>query len=347
MDDRQPIPADVGDTVEAKPLEKVIAGGTAGADAVIEVPEGLEEKKDDDKKTKQEPKANLGNFFRVLSFASPLDWMLTALGFVCAIGAGVTMPLMQIVFGNLVGAFNGYFIPGSGTTKDAFLATVNQNALYIVYLFIAKFVLAYGSMFAFRMISVRVSATLRLAYFDALLAQPISELDKYPPGEATNSITTSTNTIQIGISDKLALLVQSTALVIAAYAIAFKYSWQLTLVSSSSMLFILVVFSVIVPPFIRKCRVCEKIEGEASGIASEVLGAIRTVLALGAGGQLRSRYARLLEDARKSALKASPLVAGQFAPAFFAIYCDFALTFWFGLKLYREGTIEGINAVIM
>ena len=197
------------------------------------------------------------------------------------------------------------------------------------------------------MISIRVSATVRLAYFNALLAQPISALDKYPAGEVTNAITSATNTIQLAISDKLALLVQTIALVISAFVIAFKYSWALTLVSGSSMLFVLLVFGAIVPPFIVRLRRVEKAEEQASGIASEVFASIRTVLALGAEHELRERYAKTLVEVRRLGHKLSFLNGAQFAPAFFAIYCDYALTFWFGIKLYREGTIANVNTVIM
>jgi hypothetical protein len=73
------------------------------------------------------------------------------------------LPLMNIVFGHLVGDFNGYFIPGSNVTKAEFKTSVANNAynspitswacgmliaysLYIFYLFIGKFVLTYVSM---------------------------------------------------------------------------------------------------------------------------------------------------------------------------------------------------------
>ena len=197
------------------------------------------------------------------------------------------------------------------------------------------------------MISVRVSATLRLAYFDALLAQPISALDKHPPGETTTAITTSTNTIQVSIADKFARLVQSIALVIGAFAVAFKYSWALTLVSCSILLFIFIVYSIIIPVFTVQLRKVEKLEEEASGIGSEVFASIRTVRALGAGEELTKRYTAVLAEAQRVALKMSWLVAAQFAPGYFAIYADYALTFWFGLKLYNEGTIDSVGTVIM
>ena len=38
------------------------------------------------------------------------------------------LPLMNIVFGHLVGDFNGYFIPGSNVTKAEFKSSVANNA---------------------------------------------------------------------------------------------------------------------------------------------------------------------------------------------------------------------------
>jgi len=70
---------------------------------------------------------------------------------------------MNIVFGHLVGDFNGYFVPHTTVTEAMFKSSVNKNAyapgseillqlvdeynrLYLVYLFIGKFVLTYISM---------------------------------------------------------------------------------------------------------------------------------------------------------------------------------------------------------
>lgn len=39
-----------------------------------------------------------------------------------------TLPIMNIVFGKLVGEFTGYFVPGSTVTESRFKAAVNKNA---------------------------------------------------------------------------------------------------------------------------------------------------------------------------------------------------------------------------
>lgn len=51
-----------------------------------------------------------------------------------------------MVLGELVGNFTNYFIPGTTVTKDEFQAEINRLSLFIVYLFIGKFVMSYLSM---------------------------------------------------------------------------------------------------------------------------------------------------------------------------------------------------------
>lgn len=64
-------------------------------------------------------------------------------GAIFSAGAGAALPLMDVDFGRLIRSFKGYSYPGSNVSKAEFLAGVNQNALYIVYLFIAKSLLGY------------------------------------------------------------------------------------------------------------------------------------------------------------------------------------------------------------
>lgn len=83
---------------------------------------------------------------RILSYgASHGGIYIMILGLVCAMASGIVrwerisrciqdplmkfqaLPLMNIVFGQLVGSFNEYFIPGSGITEQSFKSSVNQD----------------------------------------------------------------------------------------------------------------------------------------------------------------------------------------------------------------------------
>ncbi|KAK5195321.1 hypothetical protein LTR72_007375 [Exophiala xenobiotica] len=300
-------------------------------------------------------KAHFGNYWarktlpmsRILSHRTRKDSIALLVAFVCSIGSGTALPLMNIVFGHLVGDFNGYFIPGSNVTKAEFKTSVANNALYIFYLFIGKFVLTYVSMFCFRTTGLRISANLRLAYIKSLFAQPIKTLDEVSAGTVTNTITTSANTIQMSISDKLHSLFMALALTIAAFSIAFRYSWAMTLVTGSSLLFVLLVYSISTPITLKKLQAVEKANQRAASIAGEIFGSIRAVFSLGAEPALTKKYVSSVDDVHKHGLGLSLQLGIQLSPIWFAMYSAFALAFWFGLKLFREGHIGSISTVII
>ncbi|KAH8902161.1 P-loop containing nucleoside triphosphate hydrolase protein [Coniochaeta sp. PMI_546] len=53
------------------------------------------------------------------------------------------MPVMNIIFGRMVGSFTGYYSYDAATTTEMFSRSINQCALYLVYLFLIRLVLDY------------------------------------------------------------------------------------------------------------------------------------------------------------------------------------------------------------
>lgn len=288
-----------------------------------------------------------GGFVRILGYATWFDRCLMIVAAICSVGAGAALPIMNIVFGKLVGNFVGYFTVGSGVSEEHFRDDVDRNALYIFCLFIGKFCLGYISTYAFRMSGIRISAAIRLAYLSSLFDLPVSVIDKLPAGEATDALTNIANTIQLAISDKLGSMVQGFSLVITAYVIAFVYSWRLTLVSSSVIVFVTVILKVTIPYLMKYyIQILTKNAG-ASGVAGEVLRGIRTIKSLGAEEDARRWHSKFLDQAQEYGSKLSIWVAMQFWPTYFATYANMALTFWTGVKFYSEGLIPGVGALLM
>jgi ATP-binding cassette, subfamily B (MDR/TAP), member 1 len=60
-------------------------------------------------------------------FGDGWDYFMIGLCTLTAIGSGAAMPLMFLVFGNLVGSFTGYFMPNTTITKQQFMAQVTKN----------------------------------------------------------------------------------------------------------------------------------------------------------------------------------------------------------------------------
>ncbi|ORX91110.1 lipid A export ATP-binding/permease protein msbA [Clohesyomyces aquaticus] len=288
-------------------------------------------------------KLGQGGFVRILGYATWFDRLLMTVAAVCSAGAGAALPIMTIVFGKLVGSFTGYFTAGSAVTEKEFRHGVDRNALYLFLLFIGKFALGYVSTYAFRMSGIRISAALRLAYLSSLFELPVSVIDKLPAGEATDALTNIANTIQFSISDKLGSLVQGFSLVIAAYVIAFVYSWRLTLVSSSVIIFVTIMLRITTPHLMKHYISIIGMNAGASGVAGQVLQGIRTIKSLGAEEEAMRWHSKFLDLAQVSGSKLSIWVSMQFWPAFFATYANMALTFWTGVKFYSEGLVPGVG----
>ena len=101
------------------------------------------------------------------------------------------------------------------------------------------------------MIGIRISSAIRLHFLQALFAQSIHVFDSMPPGFGTSTITTTSNTLQLGISEKLGTFIEFNATMVAAIVVAFIYSWRLTLVTSSAIVFIMITIGVLLPLIVK------------------------------------------------------------------------------------------------
>jgi ABC-type multidrug transport system fused ATPase/permease subunit len=169
----------------------------------------------------------------------------------------------------------------------------------------------------FRISSMRISAAIRLEYIKALFAQPISTLDILPPGQTAAIITVTASTLQIGISEKLSAFLQSTSTVLSAFVIALCYSWHLTLVTSSGLLLIIIVYAVTTPFLVKRLNEVQYADIQASTTANEIFGSVRMVAACGAERKMARRYARWVDESRRRGLRMAKWIALQQAPGRF------------------------------
>ncbi len=150
-----------------------------------------------------------------------------------------------------------------------------------------------------------------------VFAQPVSTLDALPPGQTAAIITIMANTLQAGISEKLSGLLQSVTLVVSAMVISFLYSWNLTLVTGSGMVLIIIVFSATTPFLVRIMNRVQDAEIQAATVANEIFSSIRMVAACNAEDKVMKRYEGWIKESRRRGLAMSPLVAAQQAPSMY------------------------------
>ncbi|KAL1841122.1 hypothetical protein VTJ49DRAFT_7400 [Mycothermus thermophilus] len=263
-----------------------------------------------------------------------------------SIGAGTTLPLLNVVFGRLVGDFNNFATPNAQSKED-FEAQINRLSLYLFALFIARFGLNYVSKFCFRLIGIRMSAAVRLHYLRSLFGQTVHVLDTMPSGAAASTITSTSNTLQLGISEKLGTFLEFTSCIITAIIVAFTYSWSLTLVTASIIIFISLVISILLPFIIKGHGRNTKAEGKATAIATEAFGTIRMITSCGAEARMTERYAEWVKKAKQAVFFTAPFMSVQFGLIFFGFYAVFGLAFWYGMKSIVEGRVDGVSTIII
>ncbi|KAJ2907063.1 P-loop containing nucleoside triphosphate hydrolase protein [Zalerion maritima] len=301
-------------------------------------------------KAKEQPvrEATPKDYFRVFTdYARKWDIVLIVVGVVASMGAGITLPLMNVVFGRLVSQFTSFMVPGNLNDASGFQDLVNRQTLYLFLLFLGRFITAYIAKFAFRMIGIRMSSKIRLHYLVRLFGQSIHVLDSMPSGAAASTITTTANTLQLGISEKLGIFVEFLTTIIAAAIISFTWDWRLSLVVCSVILFILLTLSILLPFILKGEGKVTAAKGKAASIANETFASIRIVMACGAESRVAKRYGYWVEQAKRRGLKISPLFSLQFGLVFFALYSAFALGFWYGCKSAVEGRLDDVATIVI
>lgn len=134
---------------------------------------------------------------------------------------------------------------------------------------------------------------------------------------------------------------------IGLYIIAFIKNWLLTLVASASLPFIVIVYGSLLPPFLRVHKTTEKHLEDASAMAFEMFSSVRIVVAFGAEGKLGRQHESMLDKAAQSLKKAAGLMGLMMAPSMIGMFGTFAITFWFGIKLYSEGKITDLGNIVI
>lgn len=138
-------------------------------------------------------------------------------------------------------------------------------------------------------------------------------LDTLPPGHAVGTITATSNTLQLGISEKLGIFIEYTSLIVTAFIVSLTWNWELALVTSAGFVVIVLVVGTLLPLTVKGQARQAKSESQAATIASEAFASIRMVMACGAQQQIVAKYGAFIEEAKKQARATSPLTSLQFS----------------------------------
>ncbi|KAL3418132.1 Leptomycin B resistance protein pmd1-like protein 7 [Phlyctema vagabunda] len=267
-------------------------------------------------------------FIRIFHYADSLDMALNVVALISSIGAGVTLPLMTIVFGNSVGDFNTF--SSASPDADSFRRQSLRNVLLFVYLFIAKLILTYISGISISISALRTTRTIRRAFLDSILRKAIWQYDEKDGPSVAILVTTNGERINKGISEKLAYVIQNFATFFAAFVVALAIQWKLALITMSCIPAIFLIIGICVPfDAVIESRIM-RIYSKGGTIAQEAISTIRTVHAFWAQSKLITKYDQLLQEAHNEARSKTII---------------YALAFWQGYRMFASGEIASVGTV--
>ncbi|XP_078573255.1 ATP-dependent translocase ABCB1-like isoform X7 [Branchiostoma floridae x Branchiostoma japonicum] len=335
-------------------------GGAApiSADTIIPVEkdkEGEKKEGEDEEKKKEDDVKPIG-VFEVWKFADKLDILFIILGTISAIGLGVSLPLMIIVFGDTLDGFVKGSLAGINVTDGQFanvseISGIDVNMLqgidiegqmttyayYYVAIACGAFVCAYGQVAFWTLSATRQVNRIRTKFFRAIMRQDVGWHDTHATGEFSTRLADDVNKINEGISDKCGIFLQWFTAFIAGFVIGFIYGWKMALVIMAVSPLLGIVAFLMTKMASAFTEDEQAAYAKAGGVAEEVLSSMRTVAAFGGEKKEEKRYNVHLVEAMRMGVKKAISAGAGMGVTFLVMFGVYALAFWYGSDRVRAG----------
>ncbi|KAG7995641.1 hypothetical protein I3843_01G120600 [Carya illinoinensis] len=288
----------------------------------------------------KEESINRVPYYKLFSFADSLDYLLMFVGTVAAVGSGISMPFMTIIFGDTIDSFGG-----TVNTKDV-VHKVSKMSLNFVYLALGSGVASFFQMACWMVTGERQAARIRSLYLKTILRQDIGFFDKEAKtGEIVGRMSGDTVLIQDALGEKVGKFIQLVATFVGGFVIAFVKGWLLALVLLSSF-----------PPLVISAAAMSIIIGKmasqgqtaysvAATVVEQTIGSIRTVASYTGEKEAITKYKKSLTKAYKSGVQEGLAAGLGLGAATFIMFCSYALAIWFGGKMILEKGYTGGDVI--
>ncbi|KAJ3032995.1 hypothetical protein HK097_005010, partial [Rhizophlyctis rosea] len=292
------------------------------------------------------PKINpIKSYLRLYSLSEPRDYLLISVGTITAILAGAPLPLMGLIFGDLVSEFAIDWSSANDSMRQEFLDTVDVKITQLLGVALCYFLLTFCYSTCWSLVGERLVHRLRVRVFEAYLAVGVETVLETEMGEISNHLTGEIQKIHEGTAEKVGLVIQSFSYFFIAYGIAFSRALTLTAVMFS-----------IVPTFLlamvigaglgQKFALSESTTfSSVATVVTESIADIRVVQSFLAGPYFAAKHDALLSRAEREGVKKGFAGAMTTGMVYFIAYAANSLAFWYGGKMILEGGLQDIGSV--
>ncbi|KAJ1289132.1 hypothetical protein BS78_02G141500 [Paspalum vaginatum] len=278
-----------------------------------------------DEVTSSQKKASIGRLF----YLNKPETFVLALGSIGAAMHGVIFPIYGILISTAIKVF---YEPPEELQKDSrFWASM------FVVLGICSFVLITVEYFLFGLAGGKLVERIRSMTFQSVMRQEINWFDKPEHSSGTIGARLSTDALNVKrlVGDNLALNVQTVSSIISGFTIAMVANWKLALIITVVIPF--VGFQAYAQmKFLNGLNRNAKLKyEEASQVATDAVGGIRTVASFSAENKVMDAYEK---KCGPPGIKEGVVGGLGFGFSFLAFYCTYALCFYVGARFVQQGT---------
>ncbi|KAH7838311.1 hypothetical protein Vadar_024867 [Vaccinium darrowii] len=266
-----------------------------------------------------------------LAYLNKPELLVLFLGAFAASIHGVIFPVFALLLSTAIKIF---YEPKSELKKDS----VFWGLMYVALGFVSLIVVPVQNYF-FGVAGGKLIQRIRSLSFEKVVNQEIAWFDdpKNSSGAVGARLSTDATTVRSLVGDALAQVVQNMATVIAGLVISFTANWILALI-------ILVVLPFVglqgffQMKFLKGFSEDAKVMYEdASQVANDAVGSIRTVASFCAEKKVMEMYQRKCEGPQQHGIRTGLMSGAGFGSSFFLLYCTNALCFFVGALLVQHG----------
>ncbi|KAK5055907.1 hypothetical protein LTR84_012457 [Exophiala bonariae] len=283
-------------------------------------------------------------YLRVWGYATSIDHAIRICGIIAALANGAALPLMTLVFGDMVDKFNAW---GTGeVTPDDLMKAISRNSLWFTYLFIAILALSFLMNSCFRLTAIRSTKALRRDFVQSLIRQDVTYFDSCLPGTVATLISNNADLIENGLGERVGLAFEGVGQLLVSFIVAFARQWKLTFVVATMLPLTILIIGVAITLMTKVDVKVLDVYSKAGGIAEEGLSTMPIITAFGASNKLQVKYDDILQVAKNLGAKKGPIMGVQMSAQWSVTFVAYAIAWFYGVQLVARGEVSTGGRVI-
>jgi ATP-binding cassette subfamily B (MDR/TAP) protein 1 len=285
-------------------------------------------------------------FLKLFSFADSTDVLLMIIGTIGAIGNGLGMPIMTILFGEMINVLGS-------NQKNTVVRAVSKVCVKFLYMAAGIGFAGFLQVASWMVTGERQAARIRGLYLKTILRQDVAFFDKETnTGEVVGRMSGDTVLIQDAMGEKVGKFVQLISTFIGGFFVAFFKGWLLTLVLLSSIPLLVAsgaLMSIIISKTASRGQTAY---GNAANVVEQTIGSIRTVASFTGEKQAIKNYKKYLITAYKSGVDEGLASGLGFATVMLVMFSSYGMAIWYGSKLilnkgYNGGDVLNVIMAVL